>query len=63
MPNEVDFSFRRAVFDYVKDNYDSEPEYLWEKDPASAVLRHSSNKKWYAVIMNVKKDRLGLEPV
>ncbi len=25
-----------------------------------AVLRHSDNNKWYAVIMNVSKEKLGL---
>ena len=52
---------RDEIFDYVRDTYNTIPEYLWEKTPDAAVLRHLSNKKWYAVIMNVKKDRLGLK--
>ncbi len=51
---------RKAVFDYAYKKYKSSPEYLWERDPESAVLRHRDNNKWYAVIMNVSKDRLGL---
>ena len=35
-------------------------EYLWKKDPDSAVLRHKSGK-WYAIIMAVEKETLGLE--
>ena len=36
------------------------PEYLWKESPESAVLRHK-NGKWYAVLMQVEKSRLGLE--
>lgn len=52
---------RKAIFDYVSKTYQSLPEYLWAKYPDYAVLRHDDNKKWYAVIMNVPKDRLGME--
>ena len=51
---------RDEIFRYVKDQYGTEPEYLWKKDPDSAVLRHK-NKKWYAIIMSVEKKKLGLE--
>ena len=50
---------REEIFQYVKEQYGTEPEYLWKKDPDSAVLRHK-NGKWYAVIMNVEKSKLGL---
>ena len=51
---------REEIFQYVKEQYGTEPEYLWKKDPDSAVLRHK-NGKWYAVIMTVEKSKLGLE--
>ena len=51
---------RNSVFDYANKKYKSAPEYLWARDPKSAVLRHRDNNKWYAVIMNVPKDKLGL---
>lgn len=51
---------REEIFQYVKDQYGTEPEYLWKKDPDSAVLRHK-NGKWYAIIMAVEKKTLGLE--
>lgn len=53
--------FRKIVFDYAKETYGTEPEYLWEKTPDSAILRHSSNNKWYAAVLDVQKFRLGLE--
>jgi len=50
-----------VVFDYAKRTYQSLPEHLWAKYPNYAVLRHHDNKKWYAVIMNVPGEKLGLE--
>lgn len=46
---------------YVREQYDVEPEYLWEKYPNIFVLRHQGNRKWFAVVMDVHRDRLGLE--
>ena len=40
---------REEIFQYVKEQYGTELEYLWKKDPDSAVLRHK-NGKWYAII-------------
>ena len=45
---------------YVQDRYGVEPEYLWEKFPTAYVLRHQSNRKWFAVSMDVRRDRLGV---
>ena len=51
---------RKEIFEYVKKQYGTIPEYLWSSSPDSAVLRHQ-NGKWYAVIMNVEKSKLGLD--
>lgn len=40
------------------DQYGTEPEYPW-KD-RNAVLRHKDNKKWYGVILETGKNKLGL---
>ena len=50
---------RKEILEYVKKQYGTIPEYLWSSSPDSAVLRHQ-NGKWYAVIMNVEKSKLGL---
>ena len=50
---------KEEIFEYVKKQYGTVPEYLWSKLPDSAVLRHK-NGKWYAVIMTVEKSKLGL---
>ena len=51
---------RNEIFEYVKEKYNTIPEYLWSKFPLYAVLKHSNNK-WYGIIMNVPKEKIGLE--
>lgn len=51
---------RNDIFNYVKLQFETVPEYLWAKFPNYAVLRHKDTSKWYGVIMNVSKDKLGL---
>ncbi|MDO4344524.1 MAG: MmcQ/YjbR family DNA-binding protein [Eubacteriales bacterium] len=51
---------REEVFEYVRKQYGTVPEYLWKSDPFSAVLRHP-NGKWYGIVMNIKKSALGLK--
>ncbi|MBQ1847444.1 MAG: MmcQ/YjbR family DNA-binding protein [Clostridia bacterium] len=52
-------SLREKVFEYAREKYGSEPEYLWMKYPDYAVLRHNDNQKWYGVVMNVSPDKIG----
>lgn len=49
---------RQTVFAWVKLQYGTEPDYPW--NDANAVLRHRENKKWFALIMEIGKDKLGL---
>lgn len=50
---------RYDIFEWVKERYGTLPEYLWDSLPDGAVLRNKSGK-WYAVIMYVRRERLGL---
>lgn len=52
---------RNKVLAYAKETYGTEPEYLWERYPDCAVLRRRDNRKWYGIIMTVKRCKLGLE--
>ena len=45
---------------YMQDTYGTEAEYLWADSPDSAVFRHPASRKWYAIIMGVLPERLGL---
>jgi len=53
-------SYRDRIIKYIKERYEADPEYLWEKYPEYAVFRHEDNKKWFAIIMDVRRGRLGL---
>lgn len=53
-------SYRDDILEYVLKKYKTEPEYPWLSLPGYAVLRHSSNKKWYGIIMNLPQEKLGL---
>lgn len=52
-------SIRQEILEYASAAYGTKPEYLWRDSPNCAVLRHSSNNKWYGLIMDVPKSRLG----
>ena len=54
-------TYRENVYQYVKEKYQSEPEYLWRHFPNTAIMRHKENRKWFAVIMDISKDKLGLK--
>ena len=51
---------RQVVFEYIKKKYKVLPEYPWRKYDSNAVFRHSDNKKWFALVMDVQKNKLGL---
>ncbi len=52
-------SLRNAVFNLAREHYSTEAEYLWARTPGFGVLRHP-NGKWYAVVMDIPKSKLGL---
>ena len=49
---------RQQVFDFAKQRYGTEPDYPWRDE--NAGLRHD-DRKWYAVVLKVGRDKLGLE--
>ena len=51
---------RQKLFDHIKKKYKVKPEYPWRKYPDYAVLRHSDNNKWFALVAEVERTRLGL---
>lgn len=55
-----DFIFpqTKRIMTQVQEKYSNQLEYLWEKSPDTAVLRHEGNKKWYAVLMKISWDKL-----
>ena len=64
--HSTDLSLREAVFSYVREKYGSEIEYLWRRYPNYAVFRHRDNQKWFGLVMDIPRNKLGLhgeEPV
>ena len=48
----------KRVMTIVQRKYENQLEYLWEKSPDTAVLRHDDNQKWYAVLMKISWEKL-----
>lgn len=53
-------SYRDDVLQYAAEHYGTTAEHLWLTAPRYAVLRHEDNNKWYAIIMDVPREKLGL---
>ena len=54
-------NYTKEIVAYVKNKYEDELEFLWEKSPKNAVVRRKSSNKWYAVILTIPKRKIGLE--
>ncbi|MBE6944388.1 MAG: MmcQ/YjbR family DNA-binding protein [Ruminococcaceae bacterium] len=48
---------------YIEAVYGAAGERLFARDPATCVFRHQSNRKWFAVIMEIPGEKLGLQNV
>ena len=52
----------REILDkHIKEVYGANAEFPWLSAPTFAVYRHQSNDKWFAVIMEIPKNRMGIE--
>ena len=52
---------RQKLFQYVKKKYKANPEFLWKRYPDYAIFRHEDNHKWFGLVMDVPRGRLGLD--
>ena len=48
----------KRIMTLVQEKFENQLEYLWEKSPDTAVLRHDDNQKWYAVLMKTSWEKL-----
>ena len=51
---------RAELTQYIFDTYSVEPDYPFSDDNVSAVFRHAGNRKWFALVMNIPAQKLGL---
>ncbi len=62
MEEQGDTIMRRIDIEkYILNTYGSMAEYPWFKWPNYAVYRHNDNKKWFAVVMDISKRKLGID--
>ena len=52
---------KQQFLEYCADTYGTVADYPFEEDFLTAVLRHASNRKWYAILMRVPRRKFGLE--
>ena len=51
---------REELEAYILNHYAAQPDYPWADTPRAAVFRHAGNRKWFALVMEVPRDKLGL---
>ena len=54
-------AFRQQIIDYIQEKYGASIEYLWMRFPSYGIFRHEDNQKWYALLMDVPRSKLGLQ--
>ena len=52
---------REELEDFIKEYCGINPECLWVSHPTYVVYRHSNNRKWFAVIMDIPQNKLGID--
>ena len=52
---------KQEFFNLCMDSYNTAPDYPFEDDFETAVLRHADNRKWFAIVMQVSRRKLGLD--
>lgn len=57
---EEPFIFKQTnrISSKIKEIYNDEPEFIWDKFPGYGIFRNNNNKKWYALIMNVDRNKI-----
>ncbi len=51
---------RKELDKYIEEVYGVIGEFPWNSAPTFAVYRHKSNNKWFAVIMEIPKIKIGI---
>ena len=52
---------KQELFAYCRDTYATSPDYPFDEDFETAVLRHGDNRKWYAIVMRVSRQKFGFD--
>lgn len=55
---QIDF-----IQNYIAEQYNILPEYLWRSHPNDAVFRHAHNRKWFVITMGLSGSQIGLQDI
>jgi predicted DNA-binding protein (MmcQ/YjbR family) len=52
---------KQEFLNYCLNTYCTSPDYPFDKDFETSVLRHTDNRKWYAIVMRVSRKKFGFD--
>ena len=52
---------KQTFLEYCLDTYGTSPDYPFDEDFETAVLRHKGSRKWFAVVMKVSRRKFGID--
>lgn len=52
---------KQQLFEYCLNTYGTSPDYPFDEDFETAVLRHGENRKWYEIVMKVSRRKFGFD--
>ena len=52
---------KQEFLEYCLDTYGTSPDYPFDEDFKTAVLRHTDSRKWYALVMRVSRRKFGFD--
>ena len=52
---------KQDFFELCSSSYLTLPDYPFDEDFETAVLRHTDNRKWYAIVMRVSRRKFGFD--
>ncbi|MDD3303882.1 MAG: MmcQ/YjbR family DNA-binding protein [Clostridia bacterium] len=53
--------YANLIIEYIRQKYNDELEYLWDKFPNNAIWRNKDNNKWYGALLIVQKSKIRIE--
>ena len=52
---------KQEFLEQCLNTYGTSPDYPFDEDFETAVLRHGDNRKWYAIVMRVSRRKFGFD--
>ena len=52
---------KQEFLEHCLNTYSTSPDYPFDEDFETAVLRHVDNRKWYAIVMRVSRHKFGFD--